>query len=264
MPEQNDKLVQFFNERGYQPVLLARTDLAPPDVYDLRDGAYERLGPLMSFLEVETSIFTPVVADATDFEHAEANTHDSKLSISFFKSLLKHFGLGSSEGKAKIAADVSSAYRFKDVSVRTVDVVDIDKALEAGSLRSIFRAEAERGSIHIAYEYLYAGKVQISHGDHDDVAVGLSADLPQMASVETSASHLGKDTSSIAYQNSNRPVVIAFKVGQLVQSGGKWKLKVGRSSLGFDPLSARNIPYIYQSGEILRIEEGGIQGEGDQ
>jgi hypothetical protein len=260
MAAQNGDLVRFFNERGYQPVLFARSDLTPPDMYNFTDGNYERLGPLASFLKSEVPISPPTHAYAPDFERVETNKHTAEVSFSFLKNLLERFGLGSTEGKANIAADVDSTYRFNDVTIASVNVIDIEGALKAGFLTDHVKSEAANGSIHVAYEYIYAGTVKISRGDHDDISVGLSANLPQVAKVSTSASQLGKDSSSVSYQNSTRPVVIAFKVGQLVPSRAEWKLRVGsRAGAGFDPLSANKTPYVYRKGEILTIRQHGDQ-----
>lgn len=255
MSEENEALLRFFNERGYQLALLARTDLTPPDVYDFREGSYERLGPLAHFLTSNAPIPEPALANAIDFEKVANTEHTAQISFSFFKNLLERFGLGSAEGQGKIATNAESTYCFKDVTIASVSVIDVEGALRAGLANDHVASQVKSGSIHIAYEYIYAGKVQISRGHHDDMAVGLSANIPQVAKGSATSSHLGKNTSLISYQNSVKPVVIAFKVGQLVKSGTEWKLKTRRGSAGFDPSSANSSHYVYRPGEILTVQD---------
>jgi hypothetical protein len=259
MPEQTEKLIRFFNEKGYQPILFARTDLTPPDVYDFRDGAFERLGPLVSFLKSGAAIPKPTLAKSTDFERVDTSAYAGKVSFSFFKNLLELFGLGSAEARSEIAADTDSTYRFNNVAIASVSVIDIERALSL--LDDRFKAEAKSGSMHVAYEYIYAGKVQMSRGGHNDTEVDLSADLPQVTKVSATASKVRTDSSSSDYKSSTQPVVIAFKVGQLVRSGTDWKLRVRRSNTGLDPISADRRPYVYRPGEILIVQQHGDLGE---
>jgi hypothetical protein len=51
-----ERLVAFFTERGYQPILIAKSNLIPPDVYLLGEDRYRRLGPLRDLLKPETAL----------------------------------------------------------------------------------------------------------------------------------------------------------------------------------------------------------------
>jgi hypothetical protein len=87
-----ERLVAFFTERGYQPILIAKSNLIPPDVYLLGEDRYRRLGPLRDLLNWK----------APELELVETHGGEARLSFNFFSKLLEQFGLtGSPKGSAK-------------------------------------------------------------------------------------------------------------------------------------------------------------------
>jgi hypothetical protein len=59
----NDDLVRLLNKKGYQPVMLPRTNVRPPEMYTYADQRLIRRGPLTDYLPdsvtVELSLSKP-------------------------------------------------------------------------------------------------------------------------------------------------------------------------------------------------------------
>jgi hypothetical protein len=258
MSDQAGHLLRFFNERGYQPILLSRTDLVPPEVYYLEERACERLGSLHSFISDKAEALPLQIADVPDFENVTIGSHAAQIELSFFKRILQVFGLGSAELKAKVTGDMGTAFRFRGVTLKSISVATIEQALAQGLKTDALSPEdVADGRIHIAYEYLYAKRMQLLRGDGRDIQFGLSSDLAEVARLQAGASSSVSEKNSEEYDKSTNPIAIAFKVGQLINRGSQLRLRtrINKSgAFGIDPRSSPRTPYLYKENTVLSIK----------
>jgi hypothetical protein len=249
----SERLLEFFTEKGYQPILLPRSDLLPPEVYFLEERRYERHGSLRNFLIATDIIPQPTIANAVDLEKIYTNGRQAHLSFSFFKQLLDLLGLAGSltaSGKNNLAEN--SVLRFRDVKISSVPRLAVEQALSIGfHADQIGYDKIQQGIVHIAFEYMYAGRVEIAFGDQDALSIGLSSDL-QVVGIEGGRSSETRGLDAATFESKTRAVAVAFKAGQLVRNGSNWELEVTRTSgSGFGPRSV--VPYVYKPNEILAI-----------
>jgi hypothetical protein len=255
--QRTEQLLTFFTERGYQPILLARSDLLPPEVYFFGDNWYHRHGPLRNLLAGANSLPEPSVGELPELERIRTDSKKAHLSFSFFDQLLKKFGLAGAKGNAKADAAGDEVLRFQGVTIRSVSPNEIETALNEGfHVEKLGKDRIEQGIVHIAYEYIYSNKVQVIIGNRSNVSVGLSANLPHAAEVKADVSTQGKDADATTYQKKDRPVAIALKCAKLEREGRVWRLRLTRSSgVGIGPRGTVRTPYIFRPNAVLTIEE---------
>lgn len=246
-----EKLLTFFTERGYQPILIGRSDLVPPDVFLLGEDRYRWFGPLRDLLKPESKIFETSSGDVPELELVETHAHDAQTSFNFFNKLLERFGLTGS-GKAKTNLTRDETLRLRRVTVRSVSPVAIEAALNEG-LDVEKLGEDRTQHVHIAYQYLYSSEVEIILGDRTNVSIGLSAKIPTVVEGDANAASKKEGVDATSYKKDN-PVVIAFKAAQLVKHNSRWRLRLTRASgSGIAPGAVG--PYIFRPGEILTIDD---------
>jgi len=259
--QRTELLLAFFTERGYQPILIARSDLIPPDIYLLGEGRYRRLGPLRELLKHQSHLPEPQIGTVPELEKVETRSREAALSFAFFSQILERCGLtGSPKGtaKANLAGDV--ILRFQDVTVKEVSPTAIEAALNIGlDTKKLDNDRIEKGIVHVAYEYLYSSRVEIILGNRSHVSIGLSAGLANAAEAKADGSSRQEGVDATSYQAKDKPVAVAFKAAQLVRDGSNWRLRLMRSSAaGIGPREAIRTPYVFNPNAILTIEDDGI------
>lgn len=254
--KRTDRLFDFFSERGYQPILLARSGLLPPDLYCLADSRFERLGPLRKFVSPEAKFSVSSPEPAVDLEAVQTDNRKIDVEAKFFKKLLQLLGVaGSADVMADVSNSVDAEYLFKNVTVRSVAVPDIIDAIAKG-LRTNYldKTALSDGSYHVAYEYLYAEQVDIVAGAHAGTKVELDANVSAVAGVSGGFASSGKGSERDAYSGHPEPAAVAFKAGPIVRHNGQWALRtISTHSAGFDPDGP--VDYLFDRGNFLTIAD---------
>ncbi|PDT44741.1 hypothetical protein CO661_27005 [Sinorhizobium fredii] len=229
---QSDILFRFFNDRGYQNIVVEQSNLEPPDLYVLSDGSYERYGSLRNYIPSPDDIPAPVEAVAPDFAQADVRARNGTVSFSFLKDILKIFGVdGSAEASAAGDSSGVEQMRLRDVTIKRNDVGAIEAALNQGFRSSeIGLDRIEGGLVHVAYEYVYSRGISFDRTDGTSGELKLGANVQAIANatVEVGAGRMGRETMKVA--NGDRPVAIAFKTGKLVRINSGWRILIGRGA----------------------------------
>lgn len=251
-----ERLIAFFTERGYQPILIAKSNLIPPDVYLLGEERYRRLGSLRDLLKPETALPEPEIGKAPELELVETHGGEARLSFNFFSKLLENFGLtGSPKGSAKASLASNERLRFQDVTVRTVSPIAIETALNDGlDTKKLGMDRIDQKVVHVAYEYLYSSKVEVILGNGRNASIGLSASISNAIDAKADVSAHQKGVDATSHQKKDSPVAVAFKAALLVKHGSRWRLKLmDGSGSGIAPGHVK--PYIFKPDAILTIED---------
>ena len=120
--KRNEALLKFFNELGYQPILVAKSDLVPPEVYLLDEEKYRRYGALRDLLDHTDRIPEPVSSVVAEIERIRSKAREARIGFSFFQQLLELLGLaGYVQGAAGAAAAGDTVFRFGQVTSQAVD-----------------------------------------------------------------------------------------------------------------------------------------------
>ena len=145
-----ERLFEFFNKKGYQNILVARSDLTPPDVYLLSDGNFHRYGSLGDLVS-PNALPDPIVANAPEFEQSEANSAEGHLSFSFLKLILRKFDLGGAiESAADAKYEGATNIHLRDVTIRSIPLDAIERALnDSFDPASIGIDRIKRGEVHM-------------------------------------------------------------------------------------------------------------------
>lgn len=254
----NEALLSFFTARGYQPILAARSNLSPPDIYFLESDRYKRFGALDQALSSQAVLPTPSEGVVSELENIDTRSKDAQLSLVFFKSLIERFGLsGSPSITAKGALKGDEILRFQGVTVRTVDPLAIEKALNAGlEIDKLGSDRIATGVVHIAYEYLYSSRVEVVFGNRNSASIGLNAGFTDVAEAKADSSFAKDNVDVATHHGKKNPVAIAFKAAQLVRREKSWRLRmIITSAVGIDPRQAINTPYVFKPNSILTFDD---------
>ncbi len=85
----NDAFVKMLNGIGYQPVLMPRTGVVPPELYVYNNEKLVRRGPLADYLPAGVVIPTPQQGHLSSIEHHETSKKSLSMAANFLGDALK-------------------------------------------------------------------------------------------------------------------------------------------------------------------------------
>lgn len=255
-----DQFVKMLNSYGYVPVLLPKTGLVPPELYNFDNHKLIRLGALADCIKNSVP-FTPTSGNLADFEGKITSSKDSGASLKFLNNALSVIGLtGLPTFNFSFAGSDEFVFAFKNITFKSVDPLVIDTTLQALTLPlAIPQQYLENNNLHIAYEYAYSTAFTMSRSDHQrfksDASIALKdiVELGPKVNVEvtrnTTITFTAKDGSVPAF---------AYKAGQLVKEVGHWTFKpeIVQKGLAGGPMTP--VPFLPAYGVVLRAEDLGI------
>src|SRR5262245_49340153 len=176
----------------------------------------------------------------------------------FLHRLLTAIGLG---GTASLEAGAKAGQRvdfdFDEVEVRGVLPGLILEALEGVDPAKFGLKDLQANKIHIAYEYLYARKVNIQIGGNYKAGFEFGADPAEVAKFKAKLGANAAAGENMVYNGAKGVVAIAFRVGQLGHDEGKYTFnyEVGKG-FGNAPWLGERERYICETGTVFDISEG--------
>ena len=258
--ELGDRMVEFLNHRGYQPITMPRGGVMPPTLYKSRGAGYQLTGDLAARLsghpEAIASLKStpqPVMNLSKDLD-AEAG---GELSLTLFQKLMARLGLAGSVGaKANLNIGNDVQFKFEDVTSRFVAPDTILAAV--AKLPSTAFGDLQADPVYIAYEYLYARRASMAVGKSHDGSAEVSFDGGDLGSAKA-----GGHSKSTAGEKGNfdgggnaQAVAFAFAIGRLTYRDGgyafDWKTKAGAN---LAPAAGRPGRKVYLPNRIVEIVE---------
>jgi hypothetical protein len=255
-----DQFVKMLNSYGYVPVLLPRTGLVPPELYNFDNHKLIRLGALSDCIKNFVS-FTPTSGNLADFEGKITSSKDIGASLKFLNNALSVIGLTSIPTfNFSFAGSDEFVFAFKNITFKSVDPLVIDKTLQALTLPLAIPQEyLEENNLHVAYEYAYSTAFTMSRSDHQQfkgdasIAIKDIIDLGPKVKVEvtrnTTITFTTKDGSVPAF---------AYKAGQLLKEDGHWTFKPEVVQKGFAGGPMTPVPFVPAYGVVLHADEVAI------
>ena len=255
----NDALVKLLNGVGYQPVLLPRTGLTPPELYVYKNEKLIRRGPLLDYLPPGAAIPDLQRGRLDSIQHHQTDKKSLGVAASFLGDALKCIGITSAPKlDLSFTKGRDITFSFDDVTYEALDPAKIDHML--GDLRTgaIPPEDIKGGYLHIAYDYAFAGSLSMRAAgdssasfDAKAIQIGTYIDLGSQGKVtatdETTISFASKDGTQAAF---------AYKIGRLEHRGKKWFFFPEEES-GDSFLADENEkePYLLERGVVLRVED---------
>jgi len=258
-----DQFVKMLNSYGYVPVLLPRTGLVPPELYDFDNHRLIRLGALSDCIENSVS-FTIKSGNLANLQGKITSSKDIGASLKFLNNALSVIGLTSVPTfNFSFAGSDEFVFAFKNITFESVDPLAIDEILQALTLPLAIPQEyLQNNNLHIAYEYAYSTAFTMSRSDQQQfkgdasIAVKGVIDLGPKVKVEV----VDNTTITFSTNDGNAPA-FAYKAGQLVWENGHWTLKpevVQKGSVGgrgSEGVPKASVPFLPAQGVVLRAEE---------
>ena len=255
----NDALVKLLNGIGYQPVMLPRTGLTPPEMYVYKNEKLIRRGPLLNYLPPGSTIPELQRGSLESIQHHQTDKKSLGVAASFLGDALKCIGITSAPKlDLSFAKGRDITFSFDNVTYVALDPAKIDHMLSSLDTGAIPPEDIKAGYLHIAYDYAFAGSLSMrAAGDGaasfnaKAVQIGTYIDLGAQGKVEatdeTTISFASKDGTAAAF---------AYKIGRLEKRGKKWfffpEEESGESFLADEH---EKEPYLLERGVVLRVEE---------
>jgi len=255
----NDALVKLLNGIGYQPVILPRTGVVPPELYVYDNDSLVRRGSLAEYLPKDMVIPPPQQGRLSSIEHHETSKKSLGVAASFLGDALKCIGITSApklDLSFTIGHDIT--FKFDDVTYQAIDPAKIDHMLGKLITGAIAPEVIANGYLHIAYEYAFAGSLSMK--------VARDADSSWKATAIQIATYIdlgiqGKVTvaseDTIAFSAASGEIAaFVFKVGRLERRGSKWFFfPEEEAGEGFLADEAAPQPYLLERGVVMQVKE---------
>jgi len=252
-----DALVKTLNQGGFMPVFLARPGMSPPDIYTVTDGGrLERHGPLKSYLKdktvtygVQTNPFQGIVLSHTSEKSLQG-------AASFLTSALKVIGIGAAPKlNLAFAGSDSFIFSFEDVTIESVDSVEIETTLDSLDLSVMPAKDKANGRLHVAYEYLCAKTLLMCRSDKKNFTGNIQGAVGDYIDVGISGVIDASNSAVIRFKSATQGAPFAYKSGGLQKRNGKWQFRVSQVAADFVGIpgspAAEALPYLPARGVVL-------------
>lgn len=257
----NDALTVLMNSLGYQPLVLAKTGLKAPFLYNYKDTKLEPIGPLSDFLVPGTVQPENDLGSVPEIARKETDKKSGSAIASFLGDALKVVGITSAPKlESSLSHGTDFVFSFDDVTSEGLTYSKTAKLLHSidrDALSDLPPGALEGGYIQIAYEFLYAGSLGMratsgTSASFDAKAIQVNGLLDIGANGKIEAT---SGTSLSFKAASAQRAAFACKIGWLERVGESLKLHIhedaGESFLADE---AGPQPYLLERGVVIRAE----------
>ncbi len=246
-----DALVKLLNKLGYQPILLPKTGVKPPDLYNKVRDHLVRRGHLSAYLP-PNALPHPTKNRVADIDHKVTSDKKFEAAGNFLSAALRCIGIEKAP-KLDLGFSKSKEFHFAFVGVtnEAIEPAAIDQILEHLKLDSLPRSLIDAGDVHICYEYLYANELLLQSSNGVKFENDLAARIGEYVDIGSRGTIEVKSSTTIAFKASDqRNAAFAYKCGRLTANEGKWSFYPEEVSLG-----TATRPYLPGRGVVLRVED---------
>jgi hypothetical protein len=216
-----DRLVAALNDLGFQPVFIPTTGLEPPELYNHHGGRLIRRGPLKRYLKgrippVRTGVLP-------DIEHHHTSRKRLSEATRFLHNALRCIGVGPTKLTLSFVGSDDLVFAFSEVTTRRIDPADLDPLLQQLELHAIPDEYVRGGALHIAYEYVFAKRLEVRREDSKAFASQISGRLQEFIDLGANGRvRVHEGTALIFTTDHETPAAFGYKAGQLRLENGKW------------------------------------------
>jgi hypothetical protein len=220
----SDSLVARLNAWGFQPVLLPRSGLIPPELYSFsRKHGLIRKGPLSDYLELGTEMPTLVRATLPQIEEQYSSTKRSQAALRFLGRALGWLGIaGAPQFEGLLSGSGKFNFALSGISVLGIDPSAIDRLLSRIDHSSLPEDDLIHRRLHVAYEYAYAEKLLIKRGSGKKISETMNADVAAILKFRQDSAFKMESESILSYSpRQGEQIVFAYKAGRLERAGAR-------------------------------------------
>ena len=253
----DDALVQVLNQAGYNPILLPRTGLEPPEIYIYDDDTLRRWGRLATAVPAGSLPDKLDEGQQSDITHSETSRKSLQAAGKFLQDALRCIGVGSAPKlDLSFAHGREVMFSFSGVTWRGLDPAEIGAALNKGfDPVGLSEDQVRLGMVHIAYDYAYAEAINMTLTTDGSATLDLQAvKIDAFIDLGGKADCAVKSRTTIAFKGKGQPAAFACKLGQVKRTKHGWtfnaKEVVGQ---GFAPEEGPSAPYLLRRGQVLIV-----------
>jgi hypothetical protein len=256
----DDDLVRLLNAEGYQPIIIPRTNVTPPEMYTYAQDRLIRRGPLADYLPSGATLPRLRKGSRGDIQHKESRRKNVGTAASFLEDALKCMGVTSAPKlDLSFAQGCALTFSFTGVTYEGVNPSDLDELLvkynlQLGAIPAEYVAD---GRLHIAYEYAYASSLLMKSADNSKFRADLKGvKVEHFIDIGAEAKVAAESETTIRFSSkTGKPAAFAIKVGQLEQRGKAWAF-YPEEQMGSGYVSTEvKQPYLLEPGAIVLVED---------
>jgi hypothetical protein len=255
-----DELVMLLNGLGYQAAFLPAAGLVPPEVWDLEQGKLRRWGPLKDFLPASVSLPANRTGGGPQIEHHLKTNKNLKGAVGFLKNALSCLGLSSfPKLDLSFAGGQELFFSITGVTSLLTDPSSLRPCLKKLDFQGISHSHQISGTLHIAYEYLYATTLLLRRQDQQTFATDVSGKVGDYVDLGAKAKVSVERNTTIKVEavGTDKPVPFAYKAGRLMLEKQGWTFHP-EITAGQDFLTAvggPQAPYLPAQGTALLLAD---------
>ena len=251
-----DKLVQWLNERGYQPIFIPATGFEPPELYVLSERQLVHIGALKNYLPNETAVPEMHQGTMPDIQIVQTQTKSLRGAVDFLGNALAVLGLSRGPALDLSLADTGDfVFSLTGVTYRELAPTEVAKLVKSLSPDLLPKKYASSPSLNVAYHYAYATQLEMRrHGNKKFVGRADGGKIENIMDVSGSASAQLSNGNTLTFKGrKSEPIAFAYRAAKLRQSGGSFELF---SVQGFAKQAAEGAlaPYIPARGQVLNVK----------
>jgi hypothetical protein len=257
----SDQLVTLLNRFGYQPIVLPRTELTPPELYNFVKPKLIRRGPLGDFMKEASNLEVTKGRLANLEGHLSSDKHFNA-AVDFLSAALASLGI-SSIPKLELGFTGSKdfVFSFTNVTYRAVDPTKIDNVLQKLQVPpAIPDKYVTEGVLHLAYEYAYSTSLQMSRADQKQFSVDVSGKIGEFINLGAGGKAESHDNTIVSFSTTDTfPAAFAYRAGRLHKvSDTRWTFEPEVVMRGHKAIGETAVPptYLPAHGVVLRVEGG--------
>lgn len=263
---QNDALVKVLNEYGYNPILLPRSGLEPPEIYIYDIDRLRRWGRLASAVPPGTLPTQLYSGSASDITHKQTSRKGMSAAASFLEEALKVLGVGGAPRlDLSFTRNREVTFSFAGVTYLGLDPADIGAALRKGfDPGGLDRHDIDNGNVYIAYEYAYADSVDMTIADGVEAGIDLQAiKLEGFVDLGGKAEFAATSSTTLKFTKPGAKAVFASKVG-VVQRNEQSQFTFDAVEVlrgpRFGPAEQSDGgPVLFRRGEIFAVDDLAVE-----
>jgi hypothetical protein len=195
-------------------------------VYSVSEvGGHKRLvrrGPLKDYLPAVATL--PVETGATtDIDHHQTTNKRMRAATKFLSRALAYLGVTQiPKLELSFVGGEEIVISFSDVTYTRVNITAIEPLLQRLHPTAV-PDEVARDRLHVAYEYLYASRINIARADRNAFDVDVSGKLHELIDVGSSAKVSVERGTQLSFTGVGTRAAFAYRAAQL-QKRDRWTI----------------------------------------
>ncbi len=221
-----DRLVSWLTSRGFQPVYLPTTGLHPPELYLFVKPRLRRMDTLESYLPKGTTVSIEP-AELPAIHLVQTDEKSLKGASKFLGNALRALGITSAPAlDLSYAGNGEFIFSLTGVTSERVGLATITRLVAQLKTELISDNQIKRGSLHVAYEYLYAAALEMRKADKNAFEGKITGiKIENVVNIGAAGRITVKTGDALVFKShKTESVAFAYRAARLFRTGDRFEI----------------------------------------